>query len=174
MLLDYIILYYIIQVKGVALAINLTNYLNMASLSMLGRRVDRCGIFKRFRRIPELLEGTRQPVATPELSYSTGVRLYCSIPRQSPFIIHQYHKVSLVPLLRHGWYGSRGYSSHSNRWRTSNRQTLTYVAAVAITVVGLSYAAVPLYRIYCQVSMGVTNRYCLFSWQHLFIVVLLY
>ncbi len=46
---------------------------------------------------------------------------------------------------------SRNYSTH-NHWRKSNKQTLTYIIAVAIAVVGLSYAAVPLYRIYCQVN----------------------
>ena len=44
----------------------------------------------------------------------------------------------------------RDYST--SQWSASNKQTLTYVIALAITVVGLSYAAVPLYRIYCQVS----------------------
>ena len=46
---------------------------------------------------------------------------------------------------------SRRYSTDHSRWRASNRQTVTYIAAIAITVVGLSYAAVPLYRLYCQV-----------------------
>ena len=37
-------------------------------------------------------------------------------------------------------------------WDRANRTTVTYMAALAIAVVGLSYAAVPLYRIFCQAS----------------------
>ena len=36
---------------------------------------------------------------------------------------------------------------------TQNRTTAVYVIALAIAVLGLSYLAVPLYRLYCQVSM---------------------
>ena len=39
----------------------------------------------------------------------------------------------------------------SNQWHATNRQTVTYIVAIAIGVIGLSYAAVPLYRIFCQV-----------------------
>ena len=42
------------------------------------------------------------------------------------------------------------YSSSS--WDRANRTTATYMTALAIAVVGLSYAAVPLYRIFCQAS----------------------
>ena len=35
---------------------------------------------------------------------------------------------------------------------SANRNTVTYITAVAVTVLGLSYAAVPLYRIFCQAS----------------------
>ena len=44
---------------------------------------------------------------------------------------------------------------HGNRespWSSANRSTVTYMIAVAVAVVGLSYAAVPLYRIFCQAS----------------------
>ena len=40
----------------------------------------------------------------------------------------------------------------SSQWRSANRNTLMYVVAVAIAVTGLSYAAVPLYRIFCQAT----------------------
>ena len=39
----------------------------------------------------------------------------------------------------------------SNQWSATNRRTVTYIIAIAIGVIGLSYAAVPLYRIFCQV-----------------------
>ncbi|XP_055983365.1 cytochrome c oxidase assembly protein COX11, mitochondrial [Sorex fumeus] len=37
-------------------------------------------------------------------------------------------------------------------WRRRNRTVLTYVAAVAVGMLGASYAAVPLYRLYCQTT----------------------
>lgn len=45
----------------------------------------------------------------------------------------------------------RYYSTERTRQSISNRSTLVYTTAVAIIVLGLSYAAVPLYRMFCQV-----------------------
>jgi hypothetical protein len=42
-------------------------------------------------------------------------------------------------------------SSPSEELRDRNRRLLQYVAAVAIFALGASYAAVPLYRLFCQV-----------------------
>jgi len=39
-----------------------------------------------------------------------------------------------------------------SQWRKANRSTVTYMVAIVIAVVGLSYAAVPLYRLFCQAS----------------------
>lgn len=39
-------------------------------------------------------------------------------------------------------------------WRRRNKTVLTYVAAAAVGMLGASYAAVPLYRLYCQVGAG--------------------
>ena len=44
--------------------------------------------------------------------------------------------------------GSKGHSASSMR----NKTTAIYIIALAVTVVGASYLAVPLYRLYCQVS----------------------
>lgn len=52
----------------------------------------------------------------------------------------------LSPHLR--LFQTRPYSSLSD----ANKSTARYFIAVAIVVVGLSYAAVPLYRLYCQAS----------------------
>ncbi|XP_043353285.1 cytochrome c oxidase assembly protein COX11, mitochondrial isoform X2 [Dermochelys coriacea] len=41
-------------------------------------------------------------------------------------------------------------------WRRRNKTVLTYIAAAAVGMVGMSYAAVPLYRLYCQVVPGET------------------
>ena len=46
---------------------------------------------------------------------------------------------------------SRPLATGSNQWSATNRRTVTYIIAIAIGVIGLSYAAVPLYRIFCQV-----------------------
>ncbi|XP_003800071.1 cytochrome c oxidase assembly protein COX11, mitochondrial isoform X1 [Otolemur garnettii] len=37
-------------------------------------------------------------------------------------------------------------------WRRRNKTVLTYVAAAAVGMLGASYAAVPLYRLYCQAT----------------------
>lgn len=42
----------------------------------------------------------------------------------------------------------------------SARSTLNYVIAVGVMTVGLSYAAVPLYRIFCQVYYFITLKTC--------------
>ena len=50
---------------------------------------------------------------------------------------------------------TRGYTTQhgpTSQWRRANRSTVTYMVAIVIAVVGLSYAAVPLYRLFCQAS----------------------
>uniref|UniRef100_UPI00398F3ECA cytochrome c oxidase assembly protein COX11, mitochondrial n=1 Tax=Pristiophorus japonicus TaxID=55135 RepID=UPI00398F3ECA len=37
-------------------------------------------------------------------------------------------------------------------WRKRNKTVLTYIAATTIGMIGMSYAAVPLYRLYCQAT----------------------
>ncbi|XP_023678428.1 cytochrome c oxidase assembly protein COX11, mitochondrial [Paramormyrops kingsleyae] len=54
----------------------------------------------------------------------------------------------------------RGMKSRKNphterqeeEWRKRNRTVLTYIAAAGVGMIGMSYAAVPLYRLYCQTS----------------------
>jgi len=41
---------------------------------------------------------------------------------------------------------------NSSRWSAANKNTVTYAIALAVAVGGLSYAAVPLYRLFCQAS----------------------
>ncbi|XP_028406686.1 cytochrome c oxidase assembly protein COX11, mitochondrial-like [Dendronephthya gigantea] len=51
----------------------------------------------------------------------------------------------------HGQF-SRKFSSSRNHYQQRNRTTATYTIALVIVVLGASYAAVPLYRIFCQAS----------------------
>ncbi|KAM9559894.1 cytochrome c oxidase assembly protein COX11, mitochondrial isoform 1-T5 [Salvelinus alpinus] len=39
-----------------------------------------------------------------------------------------------------------------DEWRKRNKTVLTYIAAAGVGMIGMSYAAVPLYRLYCQAS----------------------
>lgn len=48
----------------------------------------------------------------------------------------------------------RPLTMRSTRPGTSNADTAVYVASTVIAVVGVSYAAVPLYRAFCQVRHG--------------------
>ena len=43
-------------------------------------------------------------------------------------------------------------SPNTSQYTSANRTTLKYIISIAIVVVGLSYAAVPLYRVFCQAS----------------------
>ena len=45
----------------------------------------------------------------------------------------------------------RNFSSSRNHYQQKNRSTAIYIVALVIVVLGGSYAAVPLYRIFCQV-----------------------
>lgn len=42
--------------------------------------------------------------------------------------------------------------SQEEEWKSRNKTVLTYIAAAGVGMIGLSYAAVPLYRLYCQAS----------------------
>ena len=53
---------------------------------------------------------------------------------------------------QHGSHKRTGSHPSSSPWERANRTTMTYITALAVAVVGLSYAAVPLYRIFCQAS----------------------
>ena len=68
------------------------------------------------------------------------------------------HAATAIACTRHYASGTKlpppqshqsGYQSY---WRSANRSTLTYMVAIATAVVGLAYAAVPLYRLFCQAS----------------------
>lgn len=43
------------------------------------------------------------------------------------------------------------FKGQEEEWKTRNKTILTYIAAAGVGMIGLSYAAVPLYRLYCQV-----------------------
>lgn len=47
--------------------------------------------------------------------------------------------------------------AQEEEWRRRNKTVLTYVAAAAVGMLGASYAAVPLYRLYCQVGAGAAH-----------------
>ena len=89
---------------------------------------------------------------------STG---YCSVNG-----LHGYSPLLWVPRdERVNWRGlipfgnnraplsSSSSGRRSSSWqKTANKNTVMYAVAIAIAVTGLSYAAVPLYRIFCQAS----------------------
>lgn len=74
---------------------------------------------------------------------------------------------------------TRGAKTHRQKqqqeeeWKQKNKTILTYIAAAGVGMIGMSYAAVPLYRLYCQVSaechmaliycwmVGCKHHYCL-------------
>lgn len=46
---------------------------------------------------------------------------------------------------------NRKFQEQQEDWKSRNNTLLTYIAAAGVGMIGLSYAAVPLYRLYCQV-----------------------
>ncbi|XP_054455229.1 cytochrome c oxidase assembly protein COX11, mitochondrial [Anoplopoma fimbria] len=47
---------------------------------------------------------------------------------------------------------SRKTKNQEEQWKARNKTVLTYIAAAGVGMIGLSYASVPLYRLYCQAS----------------------
>ena len=54
--------------------------------------------------------------------------------------------------------------SQQEEWRKRNKTVLTYIAAAGVGMIGMSYAAVPLYRLYCQASNPHTIIKATLSW----------
>ncbi|XP_011809150.1 PREDICTED: cytochrome c oxidase assembly protein COX11, mitochondrial isoform X2 [Colobus angolensis palliatus] len=71
-----------------------------------------------------------------------GTWKHCSLPARHPALQPPRRPKSSDPFTR----------AHVEEWRQRNKTTLTYVAAVAVAMLGASYAAVPLYRLYCQTT----------------------
>ncbi|XP_077020946.1 cytochrome c oxidase assembly protein COX11, mitochondrial [Tamandua tetradactyla] len=57
-----------------------------------------------------------------------------------------------APLLRRRKSTNPFTRQQADDWRRRNKTLLTYVAAAAVGMLGASYAAVPLYRLYCQTT----------------------
>lgn len=136
----------------------------MSSIAFLiGRRINsfasKCCIIQEARLIKNLNQYSyARPSLTPILQHQLyrcksqlairdiKFRANCSITGSAP-----YTHTWLI------WRLSRPYSQPSNEStiqqgrKGKNRTTLIYVIALAIAVIGLSYAAVPLYRVFCQV-----------------------
>lgn len=47
---------------------------------------------------------------------------------------------------------NRKFKGQEEEWKTRNKTILIYIASAGVGMIGLSYAAVPLYRLYCQAS----------------------
>ncbi|KAM4662863.1 cytochrome c oxidase assembly protein COX11, mitochondrial [Discoglossus pictus] len=62
-------------------------------------------------------------------------------------------RVTLRPCEVRGFRSRNPFTrGQDQQWKSRNKTVLTYVAAAAVGMVGMSYAAVPLYRLYCQAT----------------------
>ncbi|KAG7470432.1 cytochrome c oxidase assembly protein COX11, mitochondrial [Solea senegalensis] len=61
-------------------------------------------------------------------------------------------RIPLSPQSRGNKNQSRRSKGQEEDWKTRNKTVLTYIAAAGVGMIGLSYAAVPLYRLYCQAA----------------------
>ena len=120
---------------------------------------------------PQLLTTSQLHTNVATAATHTSHRTLPSYPSVHPFLLlpvaasriacnprHHYHSMAAITCTRRYTSDSKlppqqphrsGYYSH---WRPANRSTLTYMVAIAVAVVGLAYAAVPLYRLFCQAS----------------------
>jgi len=57
-----------------------------------------------------------------------------------------------LPNVNRRFVGTRVGLNSTSASNMRNKTTAIYTIAVAVAIVGLSYLAVPLYRLYCQVS----------------------
>ena len=100
----------------------------------------------------------RHPVAILESRLPTVRRYSSSLPLPSLNTLKP-HSIRIIPIYQISPATSRLYSTNNNlRWQSANNRTVSYMIAIAVTVVGLSYAAVPLYRVFCQVRTYVHVR----------------
>ena len=84
------------------------------------------------------------PVSTQSLSSRPPV--HSGHSTKPPTLL--YYPSPCISLLHNRHFTSNTRGSH----RTSNTSTVRYIVATTIAVLGLSYAAVPLYRLFCQAS----------------------
>lgn len=78
--------------------------------------------------------------------------LRCGAPRMPPSQAKHYFLRRTLPERLHARGQSRKSRSQGEEWKNKNKTVLTYIAAAGVGMIGLSYAAVPLYRLYCQAS----------------------
>ncbi|XP_008435904.1 cytochrome c oxidase assembly protein COX11, mitochondrial [Poecilia reticulata] len=67
---------------------------------------------------------------------------------QCEHLLRRRRPASRLPTRNH----SRKSRGQEEEWRTRNKTVLTYIAAAGVGMIGLSYASVPLYRLYCQAT----------------------
>uniref|UniRef100_A0A3Q2YES3 Cytochrome c oxidase assembly protein COX11, mitochondrial n=1 Tax=Hippocampus comes TaxID=109280 RepID=A0A3Q2YES3_HIPCM len=75
--------------------------------------------------------------------------LHCDARRPLHFL---WRRTPLCPHVQSRGVKSRKRPSFEEQQKTRNKTVLTYVVAAGVAMVGLSYAAVPLYRLYCQAT----------------------
>ena len=87
---------------------------------------------------------SRMPVSI----ISRSIQFLLGSRRNLSFKRHEIHSLLVSNHYR------RGLQLYSTRRKSSNtnERTVLYMTAIAVGVDGLSYAAVPLYRLYCQAS----------------------
>lgn len=98
----------------------------------------------------------RQSFCCPQALLTRCVRtVRCDAPRTLHSQAEHFLRRRLPPRFHTQSRGAKGRSrkskSQEEEWKTRNKTVLTYIAAAGVGMIGLSYAAVPLYRLYCQV-----------------------
>ncbi|XP_010898005.1 cytochrome c oxidase assembly protein COX11, mitochondrial isoform X3 [Esox lucius] len=93
-----------------------------------------------------LLTSTHSCIRGLQVQRAKGIHSYCQwfLCRRVP---------SRLNIQKRGVKSRKSQTrSQEDDWRKRNKTVLTYIAAAGVGMIGLSYAAVPLYRLYCQAS----------------------
>ncbi|XP_030610515.1 cytochrome c oxidase assembly protein COX11, mitochondrial [Archocentrus centrarchus] len=77
--------------------------------------------------------------------------LHCGAPQGLRFQAEKFLQ-RRRPHRLHARGRSRRSQNQEEEWRSRNKTVLTYIAAAGVGMIGLAYATVPLYRLYCQAT----------------------
>lgn len=98
----------------------------------------------------------RQPLCCPQLLTRCVRTLRCDTARtlhsQAEHFLRRRLPLRFSTQSRGAKSRNRKSESQEEAWKTRNKTVLTYITAAGVGMIGLSYAAVPLYRLYCQAS----------------------
>lgn len=94
----------------------------------------------------------RQSLCRPHTPVLLPLRCLRTLQSQAEHFLRRRFPLRFQTQIRGAKTRKKQNRSQEEEWKTRNKTVLTYIAAAGVGMIGLSYASVPLYRLYCQVS----------------------